>query len=208
MRFHVGRVPPNPDFHPKRDGWRRMNEPSDGAFISQATLYGVIAAIAFSYWLSSLPSSDPDAGRIVINTSTITLIGMLKALAILIGGFIALVIVHESIHLLLHPGFGFTKDSIAGIIPRWGAFYACYDNAITRNRFLLMVAAPFVILSVIPAIIASFIGQPPLWLSMFIIINALFSGGDITSIGLFLKATPSHALLRQQAWEFYWRPRE
>lgn len=44
MRFHVGIVPPNPEFHPEQDNWQRFREPSSENFIRLAIAFGVVIA--------------------------------------------------------------------------------------------------------------------------------------------------------------------
>ena len=176
MRFHVGKVPPNDEFQPQRDGWRRMQEPGELAFFAQATLTGIVSAIAFSVWIGSLPSTAANSGSIVIKPGDLTLSTIMLGIGAVLGGFVVLIIVHESIHLLAHPKNGLSRNSIVGILPTRGAFYAFYDGQMTRNRFVLMAAAPFIFISVVPAVVFTLIGQPPVWLGLFILANALFSG--------------------------------
>lgn len=206
MRFCIGKVPPNVDFRPEDDGWQRLQEPEAKAFLVQAVAVGVMAAMAVNYLVVNLPGTDPGRESIVIRTGDLTAASVAIGLAAIVGSFVALILVHESIHLIAHPGLGRTRHSILGVLPKVLVFYAFYDSELTRNRFVVMVAAPFICITVVPIVVFACLGQPPIWVALFMIVNALVSGGDLVAIWLVLKQVPKNAVVRHQSWDAYWKP--
>ena len=92
-----------------------MEEPGESAFFAQATVAGIVAAIGFSMWIGAIPPTGSDSESLVIKTSDLTLSTILFGIAAILGGFVALILTHESIHLLAHPksGFSVTRSSIS-----------------------------------------------------------------------------------------------
>ena len=62
---------------------------------------------------------------------------------------IFLIPVHELTHALFHPACGLSDKTIIGLWLSKGLFYAYYEGPMTRNRFLMVYAGPFVVLSLL-----------------------------------------------------------
>jgi hypothetical protein len=107
----------------------------------------------------------------------------------------------------MHPKQGRSRDSVIGVWPRAFVFYASYDNEISRNRFLVMVALPFVLLSVCPVLLFWLTGKVLLWLAFVTLVNGIGSCFDLLVIAMVLAQAPSNALIRNKGWITYWKPR-
>ncbi|MCD6050494.1 MAG: hypothetical protein K0Q55_1897 [Verrucomicrobia bacterium] len=113
MRFHVGPIPESPDFIP--DGsWKALREPSPWMFQLLALPIGIGTGLLFLFLWSRLTplndvASDGSIGLFLLN-------------------FAGIVVVHELLHALIHPGNGLHRASILGLWPAKILFYAHYDG--------------------------------------------------------------------------------
>ena len=204
MRFCIGLPPPHEDFQPERDGWTKFREPTMLVFwlsalpVAAVTLVGLLIAIG---WVGDTSAT------IVINTRDVTPAQIALTAALTVLGFIAVLTTHEVVHLLTHPRQGRSRDSVVGVWPRAVVFFACYDNEVSRNRFLVMVGAPFVVLSVCPVLLCWITGRVVLWLVFVVLVNGIGSCFDLLVIGMVLAQVPSNALIRNKGWVAYWKRR-
>lgn len=205
MRFHVGKVPPSADFDPDADGWTRLREPSDSRFLTLATVTGIAAAVAMNVWISSIRSASPGRDTITIRPGDLTVASVAVAVLAAVAGLVVIVILHELLHLVAHPGNGRSPHSVLGVLPRCLVFYAFYGGEVSRGRFLLMVTLPFVALSLAPAVAFTLSGHAPLWLGLAAVVNALFSGGDLAVAAMVVRQLPRGSVLRHNSWDAYWK---
>lgn len=185
-----------------------MKEPTESTFFALATAVGIGTVIVLNAWIAWIPTSSPNSGSIVLNPRELGFSGLLIGLGKLLVGLMALIVTHELIHLVAHPKLGFSRKSILGVLPNRGAFYAFYDGEMTRNRFILMVLAPFVCITLVPLAAFTFIAPPPVFFALVILANGLFSGGDLVTTGLVMMRLPRRSLIRHQSWDAYWKPIE
>jgi hypothetical protein len=204
MRFRIGIVPPNESFQPELDGWIKFREPTMLVFwlcalpVAAFTLVGLLIAIA--------SVGDPSA-KIVIKTRDVTAGRVAFVFLLTVLGFCAVLLAHELIHLLAHPKAGLSRDSIVGVWPRAFVFYAFYDNEMSRNRFLVMIALPFMVLSLGPVLLFWMSRKVLLWLVFVALINGIGSCFDLLVIAMVLAQVPSNAVIRNKGWLTYWKPR-
>jgi hypothetical protein len=92
-----------------------------------------------------------------------------------------------------------------GVWPARLLFYAYYDGVMSRNRFLLTFALPFLVLSLLPIPLIALTRWPSLELLFLSLINGAAASGDI--IGIFLVAfqIPRGALIRNKGWRTFWK---
>lgn len=191
MRFHYGPIPSSPDFVPDAD-WKALREPSPWVLQLFMLPVGVGMGLWFLYlWLVFTP-----LGPIALTDSW-------PRLLLVVAG---LVIAHEMIHVSLHPEAGFSRRSIVGFWPSRALFYAHFDGAMSRNRFLCVLLAPFVVLSLAPLAVSATIQVGSGWAAFVSAFNALASCGDLLGVGLLLAQVPSKAIVRNQGWYTYWQP--
>ena len=121
----------------------------------------------------------------------------------------ALIVVHELLHAVVHPDFGRSRLTIIGAWPSRLLFYAHYSGPLTRDRFVAVLAMPFLVITVLPlAVVATGVLPPGVTMAAawFSTCNALFACGDYFGIGLILAQVPRSAIVQNKSWRTYWKP--
>jgi Putative zincin peptidase len=118
---------------------------------------------------------------------------------------LVLTVVHEALHLLGFPGFGFDGHSACGVWPKGGSPFAQYLRPVSRNRFIFFTATPFVVLSLMPLVVKA-LGYPVshliAWTS---VINSVGAGSDLLACALLLKDVPKNAEVIESDMGLYWK---
>ena len=190
MLFNIGPIPDSPTFQPDIDGWTKAKEPK--AWVVR--------------WLLATPVSillGIGALLIVVIFSQVSIERF--SLIVLVAIYFGTLIVHESIHALLHPDGALTDKTIIGFWPSHLIFYAHYDDPRPRENFLLGSIAPFIVLTIIPLMILSFSDLDAWELAAVAILNAIFSCIDVISFVTILIAIPKKSFVRNKGWYTYWR---
>ena len=117
--------------------------------------------------------------------------------------------VHELVHLFTHPQLGRSKKSVLGLWLSRGLFYAHYDGVVSRNRFLAILAAPYLLLAWLPVIILALIGtsgpiEYALILTLVALVNCVLPSGDVLGILLLVSQIPASACVKNKGWKSYW----
>ncbi len=204
MRFHVGPVPDEPDFKPEEEPWSPIREPGPALFQLLALPIALVVAFVLAKIWWSLPISNI---RVVIVSAREALAALAVALAV-VG-------LHELLHALMMPGGWRSDRIILGIWPQRLMFYAHYTGAMSRGRFLAVMVTPFLVLSLGPILlimgmvaanssISSWVLAVAFAVSLF---NGAASCGDLLGALLVIVQVPRGALVRNQGWRTYWRPR-
>jgi len=119
--------------------------------------------------------------------------------------------VHELLHLLFHPQNGRSSHSILTIWPTKLRFGIYYDGCMSRRQWLIMRIAPFIGLSIIPAIVVALANWITInyalviSLELLILVNCIGSGGDIVAVAIVLRQVPSKMDLCFYGGKAYWR---
>ena len=101
MRFHLGDIPCSPDFVPDAS-WKPLRQPSPWMALLAACPIGMVAAgMVTVLWLAITPFQLRDV------TSTMSWRGLLVSFAVM-------AVVHELLHLVVHPMSGRSPHSIVG----------------------------------------------------------------------------------------------
>jgi Putative zincin peptidase len=203
MRLKYGKVAPSAEFDPGQGGWRRVRQPGLGSFY---LLGAPLAAVTVGSLSVAIAAVGDTSHRIVIRPDDFSVWRVACVVMLTVGGFFAVLAVHEGIHLLAHPGSGRTPSSIVGVWPSRGVLYAYYAGEISRNRFVFMVALPFLLLSVGPVALFWAVGRVYLWLAFVALLNGVGSCFDLLVIALCVCQVPGRAVLRHHGWDTYWRP--
>jgi hypothetical protein len=118
---------------------------------------------------------------------------------------LALVPAHEFIHALAY-GCGLRSPNLlVGYWPQRGLAYVLYDTPLPRRRVLIMLAAPFVVLTVLPLLATILLSGPWLWLvTFFAVLHAAFCTGDAVTFLRLVSQAPASALIHNQGWATYW----
>ena len=202
MRFRLGPIPEEPNFHPEREGWTRLREPGPLA----------IQLIALPAAFGALLVNGTLLARVVPGGLSAVLAAVLGLpawvwLVVLLAAFPA----HEALHVVLHPDGGLSERSVIGVWPSKAVFYANYEAAMTRNRQLLVLAGPYVGLALLPIGLQA-LGAASGWdangiamLRMLSLVGAVLASGDLIGLALLAAQAPAGAVVRNQGWRTYWR---
>lgn len=201
MRFHVGPPPETPI--PKDEPWRPIREP--GPILVQILALPVaLVTLFFLFLLWGLVPVSNVRGEIV------GISGLLGAL----GVGLAVIAFHELLHALVMPGGWWSDRVLIGFWPQRLLFYAHYDGVMSRNRFLAVLLAPFLVLSLGPIGLAWSMtagGSISSWFLTVSFAVSLFNGlascGDLLGVMLIGAQVPRKALVRNRGWHTFWRPR-
>jgi len=193
MRVHFGRIPENAAFLPGRDEWRPIKEPSPWMAQLLALPVAIITAIVLVVaWNLIVPTQD---------LSTPVDISLLVWI-------IGVAVVHETIHAMFHPGLGISFNTVLGFWPSKLVFYAHYDNVLSRNRFVAILMAPFVILSLMPLLGGLLAGTAPFYIIFVSVFNGLLSCVDILGVLLIVVMVPKSAFVRNKGWKTFYKMAE
>lgn len=196
MRLHIGAIPES-DFHPD-ETWRPLREPSP--FTMQVFSIPLAVVLGFGVvqawqWIGLPPAKFTEVTSIFM-------------LAFVVLSFPAIIIVHELLHASAFPKDGAREDVLIGVWSSRMLFYAHYHGEMSRNRFLLVFVAPFVVISLLPLAVASVVPLPGwlllalAWCSTW---NAIFACGDAFGVALILSQIPGNARVRNLGYRTYWR---
>jgi hypothetical protein len=157
---------------------------------------GIVAAgVVAVLWLAMTPLQVHDV------TSTMSLRGFLVS-------FAGMVVVHELIHVAVHPMSGRSPHTIVGIGGPSTGVYAHYDGEMTRNRFVAIFLMPLFVISFVPLLVAAVAQVSSGWVAFVSAFNAFAACVDLLDAGLILFQIPATAIVRQQGLRTYWREHE
>lgn len=207
MRFQLGPLPLNGEFHPDCENWTALREPTPAAFQWIAFPIGVATAAALAAgWNWLTPSVDAEIlFRVTSNPGTEPAWWpAAKLLAIVGGGFLGLIAVHELIHAAGMPRFGWSPRTVIGFWPARVLFYAAYLG-LSRNRFVLVFLLPLFVLSILPLVVCGVLRVDNSVLKVASIVNGFCACGDIMGAAMILYQVPRRALVQNQGWNTWWK---
>jgi hypothetical protein len=198
MKFIYGKIPDNQSFHPEAEGWLCIKEP-DPIHLQLMAIPVMVAAIII--W-----------GIIIIIWSLFNSVDIMESLLIIklfpslefiIFLFIS-VPLHELMHALFHPGWGLSSETNLGLWLEKGLFFAHYDGIVTRNRFLLILLSPLIVMGIFPIIFMFF--YPSLFnvLGIISLWGCLLACGDLVGVGIVVSQIPKSAIVRNKGWQTFW----
>jgi hypothetical protein len=206
MRVLLGGVPEIPDFDPEAAGLHKIGGPS--AAISQllASLVGlfllVVPIAGLCLILSTIAIRNPD-----IDPNYIPPV----AWGMVILGIFTYVPLHELLHLMWHPRFGTSDQSILLVWPTKLLFGVYYEGCMSRTRWLIMRLAPFAFLSVLPAVFiaifqyVAFSHMSKTYIEVLMVLNTVGSGADVAAVYLVASQVPHSARLCFRGGKAYWQ---
>jgi hypothetical protein len=214
MRLHFGAIPSSPDFTPDTL-WKSLGYPSPWMEKLVAFPIGMFAAVVVAVlWFAITPLQDVTSlpAFLVSFATIIGSFGLYPTPTMSFPGFLfsfaGIVVVHELLHVAVHPMSGRSAHSIVGFWPSGGVFYGHYAGEMTRNRFVAILLMPLVVISFVPLLVAAVAQVASGWVAFISAFNAFCACGDILLAGLVLFQTPATAIVRQQGWRTYWREHE
>ena len=206
MRLQLGDIPRVEETSPEALGWRAIRSPAAGigywlaALVGLVLLSGLCAGLSMWSW-----AVGNRGGMATTGDAASPWIAMLIILAIFIP-------LHELLHLLGQPGWGWSSRSVVAVWPAKLRFGVYYEGCMTRRRWLAMRLAPLIMLSVLPACalallqVQSLSPDVEIGLQVLMVVNALGSGADVVAAILVVAQVPPTACLCFQAGRAYWRP--
>jgi Putative zincin peptidase len=206
MRLQLGDIPREEETSPEALGWHAIRSPAArigywlAALVGLALLSGLCAGLSMWSW-----AVGNRGGMATTGDAASPWIAMLIILAIFIP-------LHELLHLLGQPGWGWSSRSVVAVWPAKLRFGVYYEGCMTRRRWLAMRLAPLIMLSVLPACVLALLQVQSLspdveiGLQVLMVVNALGSGGDVVAAILVVAQVPPTACLCFQAGRAYWRP--
>ncbi len=198
MRIRIGPAPEDPDFDPERDGWTRLREPRPSVLLAVAIPLGILlGGLAALAWSPIVPIEAPGAD-LSLSVSVPGLLGVLAALV----GFMAL---HEALHALPVLLGGSREDITVGFWPRHLAPYVSYVGELSRRTQLLSGVTPFVLLTLVPVVVALVAPDTARWMRGLSVLNCLGSSADVILLALIARQVPKNAVTRSQGFATWWR---
>lgn len=198
MRFHIGPIPNTESSGLPPGQWTPLRyDCGPGIMQLFAWPIGGIAFVSVGWlWLH-----ETQAMKHLGNNPTALLVGLIIAL-------LAFIPIHELLHVFTHPDFGMSRKTVVGAWPSRLLFYAHYDGPRSRERLIVCIAAPFLMMTVAPLLIALLTGHASVIIAFVSTLNALASGADIFAVGTLLWQVPRGTNVFNQGWRTYWAARQ
>lgn len=217
MKFHIGGVPETTDFRPDAS-WRPVLGPGLWGLQLLAVLPALIFAAAVAWlWSYLIPIKDvwssfdvimPVVRGIVRLTAGLVparmvpgvagLLSLMVLFPLIVIAVAAYSLVHELVHISVHPRFGISERSILGVWPAKMVPFAYYNGELSLFRHLAIVVAPLFIISFVPILACGILGRASGPLAVISVLNVLGSSGDIFMSGLLIYQVPWNAKIRGQ----------
>ena len=158
-----------------------MREPTSGLFVIEILLLSVPFLVPALVMLSGLKD--------FLRSQPLALSGLVSFFALMIP-------VHETIHAFVYPGGLCSKHLVMGAWMRRGLCYVVYDSPVSRNRILIMLAAPLIVLSSVLAAVAVFV--PYEWRLLAILamlVHTAICTGDFATFLRLIKQVPENSMV-------------
>lgn len=189
MRFKIGPVPENADFDPVKENWSGIKEPDPVQLQIIAIPVMVLTAVILILLLTW--------------TTPITFDELVTPLFLV--AFLIIIPVHELLHAAFNPHAGLSEQTTIGFWPAKFLFYSYYEGAMSRNRFIISLASPFIFLSLAPILLNVVLqSKHPLW-GVVTFANGIASSGDLIGIALAWSQIPRAATVKNKGWKTYWK---
>lgn len=154
MKFRIGSLPVNQDFDPHAGNWIPCKEPKPWVSTWLISIpLSLLLAIIFTVMLFKLTPFD--------------LQGLTPYKLVLL--YIGVIVAHEAIHAVMQPDRGTSARTTLGFWPSHLVFYAHYDGERSRANFLFGLVSPFLLLSVVPMLLAIAFQTSAWWVGALIL---------------------------------------
>jgi putative zincin peptidase len=188
MRFIFGPIPHSRVLDAEERGWTALAEPDSGRFAVAASLLSLLFLVPAVFFVLNVAETNQRQLRSPF---------FLAALVFLLP-------THEFIHALAYFKGVRSPHLVMGIWPSRGIGYAILDSPMPRNRVLLMSAAPFLALSVVPSFLPLLLDFPQRTLMVIVIlVHTALCAGDFMVFTSILRQVPSKAWVHNKGWKTY-----
>lgn len=188
MKFRLGPPPETDSFAGQERRWCRLREPGIWA-LQMIAIGAAMVAVGgvFAILLIRDPKNFPDVSWLAV------ILLILPSIPI-----------HELLHAILFPGGPISQRVTIGFYPKAIGFYAHYDGVISKRRYIIIAAGPFLLLTVLPLTVQTvFMPELPYLLEL-ILTNALLSPSDVLAIIFVVRRAPNRSLLINVGMRTYW----
>jgi hypothetical protein len=189
MRFVFGPIPPSRALDAEEKGWTPLAESSSTLFALKGTFLSLLFLVPALLIVFDFAETSQEQLRSPF---------FLAALVLLLP-------THELIHALAYFKGVRSPHLIMGIWPSRGICYAFLDSPMPRNRVLLVSAAPFLTLSIVPSFFLLLLDFPQRTLVLiFLLVHTAACAGDFMVFINILRQVPSKAWVLNKGWKTYW----
>lgn len=198
MRFRLGPVPNDPEFDTADGGWIRLKELRFSLMLLMVIPVSVLLVAGLSSaWAVVLRLQGASSAAEGAVTPAVA--------AFLVLGCGAIIVAHESVHLLALPRLGLTDDTVLGFWPQTFTPYVSYEGETSRARQLLVGLAPFLVLSIAPLLAGIVLGPTPFWVVVVSLLNGLGASADLVGAALVAWQVPAQGRVRSKGLATWWR---
>ena len=196
MRLHVGAIPESADFQPEAEGWHSLHKLRGLEIWAPFVALGIVMLV-ICLWGELVPWRPIRNG--ILAMSGIVLVALLFSP------------LHELPHALAAPGWGLSEKTVFLFNPPVTLF-AHYEGSMARNRYLLVLAAPLIVWTLLPLPIAGVWnratgdGAVAAVLLTLSVMNGMVAYGDLLLFATVWKQVPRQALVRYQGGRTWWKP--
>ncbi|CAM3713288.1 DUF3267 domain-containing protein [Marinicrinis lubricantis] len=190
MPFIIGKVYENEHFTPELEGWTRMD---DGNILKDQLKALPIALMTVVVMTLIYRAYEIEMG---------------DSLLVLLALFIIIVPLHEFIHAFFLPDSLRSDKVFFGLYPKGMAFYVHYEGGLSKTRFLVVMIAPFVILSIVPMIILIVFDLHISYIARMSVLNGLLACVDLLGFSTIVRKIPRNATIRNKGSKTYWKVQE
>lgn len=209
MRFVIGSPPDSPDFDPERDGWRSVRIPSPGQLKVAGSAMGIVlcALVVLGWTRVDVTSVGGQINLAGLGSWAAVIVPLFVIFAVVLF-FVGLTVVHELLHAVAFPRFGWSAATILGVWPRQLMPYADYQGPLPCWRFVLVSLMPFTFLSLLPLAVSLLAGSGSIFWLAVSVVNALVCGGDAVIGFVVIRQVPLGTVVRNKGWDTWWLPVE
>lgn len=194
MRVNIGSPRPSHTFDAVAAGWTPLTRLESKRYVWLALMIGLPCFLAS---LMVLSQSVAGWKRGILSEP--------GALVVLFASLLLVVPAHEFIHALAYRCGLRSPNLILGIWPQRFLIYVLYDGPLSRGRVLFMLAAPFLVLSVLPLCVLWLLPADYGSLTLyFVLVHTSACSGDAVTFMRLLKQAPPRSLIHNQGESTYW----
>jgi hypothetical protein len=112
---------------------------------------------------------------------------------------------HELAHAWMHPQRGRSAATLFGFWPGKLMLFVHFDGELPRDRFLATLAAPLVLLTVLPWAVCAALRMAPFPVITLTALNAVGACLDLFGFILVASQVDRRAVVRNQGYRTWWR---
>ncbi|MBV1775369.1 DUF3267 domain-containing protein [Burkholderiaceae bacterium DAT-1] len=198
MKFVSGSPPET--FAPGEQ-WRRLDEPEPQALMRHLLPLMIVAVVTLPIIWGCI-GLKRGAWQQLMNEPTLAF-----HVPIMFISFLGMVVVHEMIHGVCQPGWGVSDQTVYGVMRKEGFVYAFYEGELSRNRLLMILLAPFCVITLFPLLLVWHFTVPPIlfmYLAWYACLNGISAAADLYGSWLIWQQVPASARVRNRGWFTYW----